>query len=248
MFQFFVSSGQVRGDRAYITDSDVNHIRNVLRLKAGDRIQIVQEDDENLYICSILKEDPTQIECRVEKRIASEAELPAQIYLFQGLPKSDKMELILQKAVELGVHEVIPVQTKNVVVKLDEKKVQSRITRWNLIAQAAAKQAKRGRIPEVRTVCTFAEAVSIMGEMDVRLIAYEKADRNGMEDTRARLSAVRPGQKVGIMIGPEGGFTEEEIAMASEADVFPITLGRRILRTETAGMTVLAWLVYLLEQ
>ena len=156
------------------------------------------------------------------------------------------MELIIQKAVELGVHEVIPMATKRCVVKLDEKKAVSKINRWQGIAEAAAKQSKRGVIPQVHSVMNMKEAVAYAGEMEVRLIPYELAE--DMAHTKQLIEQVKPGQKVAIFIGPEGGFEEAEVQMALEAGIEPITLGRRILRTETAGFTILSWLMYHLEQ
>ncbi|MBP5383926.1 MAG: 16S rRNA (uracil(1498)-N(3))-methyltransferase [Lachnospiraceae bacterium] len=246
MFQFFVEKGQVRNGHAYITNGDVNHVRNVLRLKAGDRLQIVQEEDPNLYICSIQTADEFQVECLVEEVMPLDTELPARVCLFQGLPKSDKMEWILQKTVELGVSEVVPVATRNAVVKLDEKKAKGKVTRWRAIALAAAKQAKRSLVPEVGDVISFSEAVKRMQEMDAAFLAYEHAD-SSMQETRDLLGSVKPGQTIGIMIGPEGGFTPEEAEEAQKAGIRVITLGKRILRTETAGMSVLSWLVYILE-
>lgn len=246
MFQFFVENGQVRSGHAFITGQDVNHIRKVLRLKEGDRIRIVQKEDPDLYICRIAGTGEEEIDCIVEEKLQNDAELPCRIYLFQGLPKSDKMEWILQKAVELGVSTVIPVKTEHTVVKLDAKKAEGKTQRWQAIAEAAAKQSKRSIVPTVQHVMTFREALAALSALDVRLMAYEHAD--GMERTREILSSVRPGESVGILIGPEGGFSEEEVQAAKQEGIEAITLGGRILRTETAGLTFLSWLVYLLEK
>lgn len=172
-------------------------------------------------------------------------ELPARVYLFQGLPKADKMELIIQKAVELGVSGIIPVASRRCVVKLEEKKAAARRQRWQGIAEAAAKQSRRGIIPEVCQVTDFREAVRMAAHMDVRLIPYELAE--GMDKTRALIDGIRPGQSVAVFIGPEGGFEQEEISLAAENGIEAITLGRRILRTETAGLAVLSWIGYALE-
>ena len=172
-------------------------------------------------------------------------ELPAQIYLFQGLPKADKMELIIQKAIELGAYEVIPVAAKRCVVKLDDKKAAAKVSRWQGIAEAAAKQSKRGVIPDVHSVMSMREAIEYARNMDVKLIPYERAE--DMERTKSAIEAVGSGEKIAVFIGPEGGFEESEIQAALEAGIEPITLGKRILRTETAGLTVLAWLMYQLE-
>ncbi|MBQ7582057.1 MAG: RsmE family RNA methyltransferase, partial [Lachnospiraceae bacterium] len=182
MFQFFTENGQVRNGHAYITGSDVNHIRNVLRLKEGDPLQVIQEDDPHLYLCRILQTGEDCVDCIVEEKRESETELPVKVILFQGLPKGDKMEWILQKCVELGVHEIVPVSTKNTVVKLDAKKAAGKVNRWNAIAQAAAKQAKRGIVPKVHPPVSFVEAVSMMRETDVALIAYEHADMDQMAE------------------------------------------------------------------
>ena len=172
-------------------------------------------------------------------------ELPSKIYLFQGLPKADKMELIVQKAVELGVYEIIPVATKRAVVKLDEKKAKTKIARWQTIAEAAAKQSKRRIVPEIHSVMSFKEAIGYAKQCQVRFIPYELAE--GMEKTRELIEGLQPGQDMAIFIGPEGGFEESEIQAALENGITPITLGKRILRTETAGFTVLSWIMYQLE-
>ena len=172
-------------------------------------------------------------------------ELSSKVYLFQGLPKADKMELIIQKAVELGVYEIVPVAAKRCVVKLDDKKAKKKIERWQQIAESAAKQAGRGVIPEVKDVLSFKEALKYAKDLDVVLIPYELAE--GMKETKQLISEIKPGQSVGIFIGPEGGFERAEVEQAMEAGAKPITLGRRILRTETAGLTILSVLMFQLE-
>ncbi|WP_346663952.1 RsmE family RNA methyltransferase, partial [uncultured Merdimonas sp.] len=172
-------------------------------------------------------------------------ELPSRIYLFQGLPKQEKMELIVQKAVELGVCQVIPVEMKRCVVKLDLRKAAKKVQRWQQIAESAAKQAGRGYIPRIREVMSFEEALELAGELDVRLIPYELA--KAMDHTRSVIGKIRPGESIGIFIGPEGGFEKEEVERARQAGALPVTLGKRILRTETAGMAVLSILMYHLE-
>ena len=155
------------------------------------------------------------------------------------------MELIVQKAVELGVFEVIPVAVKRCVVKLDEKKARAKVNRWQGIAEAAAKQSKRGIIPVVREPMTMKEAAAYAREMEVKLIPYELAE--DMAHTKKIMESIRPGERVAVFIGPEGGFEQSEVSEALAAGIEPITLGRRILRTETAGLTVLSWLMYHLE-
>ena len=172
-------------------------------------------------------------------------ELPSKIYLFQGLPKADKMELVIQKAIELGAYEVIPVAAKRCIVKLDEKKAAAKVSRWQGIAEAAAKQSKRGVIPSVHDVMSMQEAIAYAKNMDIKLIPYELAE--DMQHTRELVESVTPGKSIAVFIGPEGGFEQSEIEAAFQAGIEPVTLGRRILRTETAGLTVLSWLMYQLE-
>lgn len=246
MYQFFVEPSQIQGNRIVITGSDVNHIKNVLRMKAGDEIAVSNGMDGKEYRCGIEAFTEDEIVCGLRFVKEDGVELPSKIYLFQGLPKADKMELIIQKAVELGAFEVIPVAAKRCVVRLDEKKAAGKICRWQGIAEAAAKQSKRAVIPKVHPVLSMKEAVAYAQNMDVKLIPYELAE--GMQHTKQMIEAVKPEQSIAVFIGPEGGFEESEIQMAREAGIEPVTLGRRILRTETAGFTVISWLMYQLEQ
>ena len=245
MYQFFVEPSQIQGNRIVITGKDVNHIKNVLRMKQGEEISVSNGIDGKDYRCGIEEFLEDEIICSLRFIKEDGIELPSKVYLFQGLPKADKMELIIQKAVELGVYAVIPVSCKRAVVKLDEKKAKSKITRWQQIAEAAAKQSKRSIIPEVKSVMSMKEAVAFAGQCQVKLIPYELAE--GMEKTKEIIDSLKPGEDVAIFIGPEGGFEESEVGLAVENGIEPITLGKRILRTETAGMTVLSWVMYQLE-
>lgn len=246
MYQFFVEPSQIQDKRIIITGSDVNHIKNVLRMKPGEEIAVSNGIDGREYRCGIEEFAEDTVVCTLRFIKEEGVELPADIYLFQALPKADKMELIVQKAVELGVHEIIPVAAKRCVVKLDEKKAAGKVNRWQGIAEAAAKQSKRGVIPKVHMPVSFQEAVDLARDMDVRLIPYELAE--DMAHTRSVIEAVQPGQGIAVFIGPEGGFEESEIQTALSNGIEPVTLGRRILRTETAGLTVLSWLMYHLEK
>ena len=245
MYQFFVEPGQIQGRRIIITGSDVNHIRNVLRMKPGEEIAVSNGTDGREYRCGIESFTEDEVICSLRFVKEDGVELPSRIHLFQGLPKADKMELIVQKAVELGAYEVIPVAARRCVVRLDEKKAASRISRWQGIAEAAAKQSRRGIIPQVHPVMNMREAVAYARTMEVKLIPYELAENMGR--TKEVLEAVKSGTDIAVFIGPEGGFEQEEIELAMAAGIEPVTLGRRILRTETAGLTVLSWLMYHLE-
>ena len=215
-------------------------------MKIGEEIAVSNGVDGREYRCEVAQFLSDEVVCKLRFIKENDVELPAQMYLFQGLPKADKMELIIQKAVELGVYSVIPVATRRSIVKLDDKKAAAKQNRWQGIAEAAAKQSKRKIIPKIEKVMSFAEALEMAKELEVRLIPYELAE--DMSHTKEIIERIREGQKIAIFIGPEGGFDDTEIALASEVGVEPITLGKRILRTETAGMTVLAWLMYHLEK
>lgn len=244
MHHFFVTPEQVQEDTIKITGSDVNHMKNVLRMKIGEQVQI-SDGNNRKFLCEIMSMASEEICLRIKEELRADTELPSRIYLFQGLPKSDKMELIVQKAVELGVFAVIPVATKRAVVKLDDKKAGKKIERWNSIAESAAKQSGRSLVPEVMQVMSYKEALQYAKDLDVVLIPYELAE--GMSETKTMIENICPGQSVGIFIGPEGGFEVEEVEYATLQGAKPITLGKRILRTETAGLTTLSILMYHLE-
>ncbi|MBR5248847.1 MAG: 16S rRNA (uracil(1498)-N(3))-methyltransferase [Lachnospiraceae bacterium] len=246
MYQFFVESSQICGKIIYITGGDVNHIKNVLRMKPGEEIAVSNGVDGKEYRCGITSIEDDRVVCELRFVKEDGMELPSRVYLFQGLPKAEKMELIIQKAVELGVHEIIPVATKRCVVKLEDKKAGAKIARWQGIAEAAAKQSKRRIVPKVSNVMSFKEAIAKAASMEVKLIPYELAE--GMERTKSLLENLKPGQDIAVFIGPEGGFEEAEINLALAAGIEPVTLGKRILRTETAGFTVMAWIMYQLEE
>lgn len=244
MYQFFVEDAQVGEHTVTIEGSDVNHIKNVLRMKRGERVRISSTSGKN-YFGEIAEFSSDMVLVAITQECAPDTELPSRIYLFQGLPKSDKMELIIQKAVELGACEIIPVAMKNCVVKLDEKKAAAKTARWQEIAKSAAKQSKRSVIPTVGRPVSYQEALAAAAELDVALIPYE--NERGMAATREAIEAIVPGQSIGILIGPEGGFSDGEIALARERDMQLISLGGRILRTETAGLATLSVLMYHLE-
>ena len=244
MYQFFVEDVQISEKDVIIEGSDVNHIKNVLRMKCGEKIRISSTSGRNFY-CEIAEFSGEIVRADILEELEENTELPNQIYLFQGLPKSDKMELIIQKAVELGVHGIIPVSMKNCVVKLDDKKAVSKVNRWQEIAKSAAKQSKRSLIPAVELPMSYKLAVERAKGLDVVLVPYE--NERGMQATREVMEGIKPGQSIGIFIGPEGGFDSSEIELVKDNSHL-ISLGNRILRTETAGLATLAMLIYQLEQ
>lgn len=247
MYRFFVEPSSINNEYIYIEGSDFNHIKNVLRVKETEEISVMVNGDENEYRCHVEEYEEERARLKIRFIKENDVELPCKIYLFQCLPKADKMELIIQKAVELGVYEIIPVASKRAVVKLDEKKAKSKIQRWQGISEAAAKQAKRAVIPEVKMPMSYKEAVEYAKGMDVKLLPYEMCSNESMNETREIFEAIKAGESVAVFIGPEGGFDDSEVELSRDNGFKTVTLGKRILRTETAGMTVLSWLVYILE-
>lgn len=243
MYQFFVQNEQVQQNKIIITGSDVNHIKNVIRLKPSDAIR-VSDEDGNAYFCHITEIFEMEVWAEIDRMDETGTELSNRIYLFQGLPKNEKMELIIQKAVELGVYEVIPVAMRNCVVKLDDKKAEGKVKRWQAIAESAAKQSKRTIIPNIAMPISYKQAIERAKELDVTLVPYE--NERGMEATRELILGIKKGESIGIIIGPEGGFAEEEIEMVKDG-MHRISLGRRILRTETAGLATLSMLIFHLD-
>ena len=246
MYHFFVDSSAIGEGKVRITGADLNHMKNVLRMKPGEAV-LISDGTGKDYNCQV--ETYTEGEGILEILSENEdsRELPSRIWLFQGLPKSDKMEFIIQKAVELGAAGIVPVSTRNTVVKLDPKKEEAKVKRWQAIAESAAKQSKRSLVPRVSGIMTLKEAFDYVESQgfSVRLIPYEH--EAGMDGTKTELDAAGPGQDIAVFIGPEGGFDEREIELALSKGVRPISLGRRILRTETAGLALLSVLMMRLE-
>lgn len=243
MHQFFVDDAQVGRDFITITGPDVNHIKNVLRMRPGEIVRVSSTGGRD-FRCSVLELADTFVQLDILDSDIAGTELLSPIYLFQALPKGDRMEYVIQKAVELGVYEIIPVAMKYCVVRLDEKKALSKVKRWQAIAESAAKQSKRSRIPTVHSVMNYKDAVDYAMECDCRFVPYENEE--GMRATAEALSSIHPGDRISVIIGPEGGFSDEEIAMVRK-DMQVISLGRRILRTDTAAITAMSMLMLHLE-
>ena len=244
MENFFISPSQVDQGRIRLGEGDSHHLKNVLRTRISEKV-VAQDGTGKEYACRLLAYEEGTAILQVEEIRERSHELPVKITLYQALPKADKMELIIQKAVELGAWRVVPVQTARCVVRLDEKKGRKKVERWQAIAESAAKQSGRSLIPEVGEVLSFEEALREFLSLDVPLLPYELS--SGMEKTRQILSSIRPGQTVGILIGPEGGFEASEVEKAVAGGGLALSLGKRILRTETAGMALLAHLMLSLD-
>ena len=236
MFNFFAQEGSRQGNSFIISGGDFNHIKNVLRMKEGDTFLVSCEGQSHL--CSLTAFYGDSVLADIIEENYNKTELPVKMYLFQGLPKGDKMELIIQKAVELGVTELIPVEMDNCVVKLDDKKKKSKVARWQAIAESAAKQSKRNTVPVVNEVMPFKKAVEYANTLDITLVPYECAE--GMLATKNALAQLKCGMSIGIFIGSEGGFSQKEIDFAKEKGGKIISLGKRILRTETAAIAALS--------
>lgn len=247
MYRFYVGKDAIAGGEITLTGEDNNHIRNVLRMRAGEEI-ILCDGAGTDYACRLKELTRDSVTAQIMACSASKTELPVRLILFQGMPKKDKMELIIQKAVELGVWQIVPVMTKRTVVKLeDEKKEEKKRARWQAIARAAAMQSMRGVIPQIAPALPFSDALKGAGELDAILIPYEQAEGIGYTREVLRGLVADGVRSVGIFVGPEGGFEEGEVRMAMDAGASCITLGCRTLRTETAGMAVLALLMVAFE-
>lgn len=245
MYRFYVSADQLAEKEVFISGGDVNHVKNVLRLEVGDWI-VACDGNGTDYVSRIQSICSDEVVASIEKVQPTGTELPVRITLFQGMPKKDKLELIIQKAVELGACEIVPVMTKRTVVKLsEEKKINKRLERWQSIAYAAAKQCDRGIIPTVHKPVSYEEALAMADQLDYNVIPYEL--QTGMEEARKIVDQACKQRSLGIFIGPEGGFEPEEVERAMTRNIHPMTLGKRILRTETAGMALLSILMFQMQ-
>lgn len=222
---------------------DFHHIRDVLRMKIGEEL-IVCDGGSNDLLCQIANFKPDGVELTIISRQANQTEPGYQVTLYQGLAKGDKMEMIIQKAVELGAARIVPVNCRRSVARLDEKDTAKKLLRWNRIAAEAAKQCGRGRTPTVGEPLSFKAAVSEAAKADICLIPWEGERACSLRAELESATDFGRNPTISVMIGPEGGFDADEIAIALAAGISPVTLGRRILRTETAGGAVLAMMIY----
>ena len=224
MYNFFIDEANINNDIAVISGSDYNHIKNVLRMKIGSQILVSVQGYSHLS--AIKSFEDNSVICEIIERDYKDANLPISVQLFQGLPKSDKMELIIQKAVELGADKIIPVAMKRCIVKLDDKKQDGKISRWQAISESASKQSKRNAIPEVTNVISFKNAVETLKTLDLIIVPYE--NKEGMQPTLSALTEIKSGYKVGVVIGPEGGFAQKEIDLLDCINAKTVSLGKRI--------------------
>ena len=245
MPKFFVKNSQIENDKIMIIGEDVNHIKNVLRLSIDDYLQICDLDTAINYTCGISKIDNEKIECNIFNKIDSEAESNIHINVFQGIPKSDKMELIIQKCVELGVNEITPVEMKRCVAKIEDKAKIKKTERWQKISEVAAKQCGRDRIPKINNVINIKNICNLTPEYDIVLLAYENEEINTLRNELLKLkNKTNTNLKIAIIIGPEGGLATEEVELLKENGIKSITLGKRILRTETVAFVLSSIIMY----
>lgn len=249
MHRFFVGQSDIDTENGIcrITGSDVNHIGNVLRMKKGEQVLLSsgRREDPAEYLCAVEEIRPDVVTVRILDLWKMARELPSDLYLFQAVPKGDRFETVIEKGVELGVHAIIPVLSARCIVKLDEKRAEKKTTRWNALSLSAAKQSRRSYIPEVKKPASWKEALEMAKGLDRILVAYENAE--GIGHTRDVAGSLKSGERIGIFIGPEGGFEQQEIDQLLEIGADVITLGHRILRTDTAGIALLSMLMLMLE-
>lgn len=245
MYKFFVNKNQKKEDIIQIKGDDVNHIKNVLRLKNEETIQIGVKETSKNYLCKILEKNDDTIKLKIIEEIKEKNESPIYLHILQGLPKYEKMETIIEKCTELGVSEITPVIMKRSVVKLDEKTKEKKLLRWKKIAESAAKQSKRDIIPKINEFFLFQNVFSIIENYDIVLVAYEGKTQNTLKQALKEIK--NKYLKIAIFIGPEGGIDETELNILKQRNFKIVTLGKRILRTETAPIVASANIFYELE-
>lgn len=250
MPKFFVKENQISNNKIEIVGDDVNHITNVLRMKQGEILKVCNQETGENYIVEIINTKKNSVTCEIQEKLEETAESNVDITLYQGLPKFEKMELIIQKNTEVGVNAIVPVIMERTVVKLDEKQVSKKLERWQKIAEIAAKQSMRDKIPEIKNIIKINKiSDSLKNEkFDTILVAYENEEKTMLKKELKKLENLKDKKyKIAIIIGPEGGISEREIEQLNNLGAKCVSLGRRILRTETAGIIMSGDIMYELE-
>lgn len=252
MPKFFIEENQVNNDCIFITGEDVNHIKNVLRMKVGDTFNICNQSSSENYLVEIENFNKDEVECKIIERLENSAESNVKMHIYQGLPKADKMELIIQKSVELGVSKITPVEMKRCVVKLDGKDKLKKIDRWQKISEVAAKQCGRDIIPEICNVKNVNEIIDEFKEYDLVILCYENEQNTYLKDVLNEIKADSSidfnNFKVAAIIGPEGGIDSLEVELIQQSGAKVVSLGSRIMRTETVGLYLLSIIMYEFER
>ena len=247
MQKFFVKANQIEGNIITIINQDVNHIKNVLRMRKDEKLEIGVPELEKNFLCKIDELQNDNIKCKIIKEFEENKESNIKVSIFQGLPKSAKMEWIIQKSVELGVHVIIPTQMKRSVVKLTDKDKMKKIERWQKISEVAAKQCKRDYIPNIKEVTILKDIEKMYNDYDILLVAYEEEKENSLKDELKKINKDIEEIKIAIVVGPEGGLEQEEVEFLKTLGAHIVSLGKRILRTETVCLQVLSNIMYELE-
>ena len=241
MYNFFVTDEQIKDNKVTIKGGDYNHIANVLRMKEKDRFFVCNKDNASSYLVEIQNIDKNEVICKIISENES-SESKVNITIFQGIPKADKMEIIIQKAVELGVSNIYPVAMKNCVGRIkDENK---KISRWQNISEASAKQSKRNIVPKIENQINIQELCKKIKEYDLSILAYENEKTLNL---RQLLKKNKNINNLAIIIGPEGGFDEKEVTELEDAGAISCSIGKRILRCETASIALLSMIMYEFE-
>ena len=248
MYKFFVDSNQIVEDKIVIKGSDVNHIRNVLRLKKDDLVYVGNKDTHMNYLCAIKDIKEETINCAIKEKLEETTEAKTYIHIFQGLPKLDKMEYIIEKCTEIGVKEITPVIMDRTIVKLDESAKDKKLSRWIKIAEVAAKQSKRDEILIINNIINFKDIFENVMNYDILFLAYEEEHKNTLKNFLRSLKTKKDDLKIAIIIGPEGGISQKEAEVCLKNNFKSVTLGKRILRTETAPLVISSNILYELEE
>lgn len=249
MPKFFISQEQIDGNNLKIKGKDVNHIRNVLRKKINDEITVCNIDNQKDYLCTINELEKEYINCTIVTELEKNVESNVKLTILQGLPKADKMELIIQKSVELGVTEIIPIEMKRCVVKLQEKDKIKKVQRWQKISEVASKQCGRNIIPKIGQVMTLKNICNLIDNYDIVLVAYENESEKSIKQILKEIKNNYSKEiKIAVLIGPEGGIAPEEIEALTESGAMTMSLGKRILRTETVALNVASIIMYELDE
>jgi len=240
--RFIVSPDNIQDNIITLEGEDFKHLRQVLRLKPGDSINVFDGSGIE-YEAAILSVEKSRAIAEIKAAFQSDTEPKIRVTLFQGLPKGEKMDFIIQKAVELGVHRIIPVITNRTVVKLDKKDSDRKTERWARISREAAKQCRRAYVPEVTEPVTFDEALIKAGSCDAALVLYENEEKKCLKET-LKCYNINKIEDIALFVGPEGGFTYQEVENCRNFSYNIVGLGKRILRAETASISVLSIIMY----
>lgn len=245
MSTFYIKNEQIEGNKIKIIGEDVNHIKNVLRYKTGDKLNVCDKDGIK-YITKIESLTNNSIISIIEEKLLTTTETGLNITLFQAIPKGDKMDMIVQKCTEIGINYLIPVETERVVVKMNEENIKKKIERWNKIALEASKQSGRQKVPVVTEIVNLKNVIENVSKYDIVILPYEMEKESYIKNVLRNINKNKCKQ-IAIVIGPEGGFSESEVGMienSSNCNVARVTLGPRIYRTETAAMVTLSLVIY----